>query len=168
MKNKQLAGRCFAAPAVFAALVALDLLTKIWAAETLREKPLVLIDGVFELRYLENRGAAFGLLQNQRTFFLILTVVFIAAMVYVYVRIPGDRKYFPLRALTVVVSAGAFGNFYDRLTLSYVRDFLYFSLIDFPIFNVADIYVTCSAFVFFILIVLVYKEEDLTFMEKKK
>ena len=168
MKTKKQYGRCLIAVVLFAVLVCLDLMTKLWAQNTLPEKPIILIQGVFELRYLENRGAAFGLLQNQRTFFIILTVIFLAAMIYVYVRIPSDRKYLPLRLLVIIVSAGAFGNFYDRLTLTYVRDFLYFSLIDFPIFNVADIYVTCSAVAFFVLVVFVYKEDDLAFMEKKK
>ena len=168
MKTQKQYGRYLIAIALFAVLVALDLMTKLWAQNTLPEKPIVLIQGVFELRYLENRGAAFGLLQNQRTFFIILTVIFLAAMVYVYMRIPSDKKFLPLRLLVIIVSAGAFGNFYDRLKLTYVRDFLYFSLIDFPIFNVADIYVTCSAVAFFVLIVFVYKEDDLAFMEKKK
>lgn len=168
MKTQKQYGRYLIAIALFAVLVALDLMTKLWAQNTLPEKPVGLIQGVFELRYLENRGAAFGLLQNQRTFFIILTVIFLAAMVYVYMRIPSDKKFLPLRLLVIIVSAGAFGNFYDRLKLTYVRDFLYFSLIDFPIFNVADIYVTCSAVAFFVLIVFVYKEDDLAFMEKKK
>ena len=168
MKTQNQYGRYLIAIALFAVLVALDLMTKLWAQNTLPEKPVGLIQGVFELRYLENRGAAFGLLQNQRTFFIILTVIFLAAMVYVYMRIPSDKKFLPLRLLVIIVSAGAFGNFYDRLKLTYVRDFLYFSLIDFPIFNVADIYVTCSAVAFFVLIVFVYKEDDLAFMEKKK
>ncbi len=168
MKTQKQYGRCLTAIVLFAVLVGLDLMTKLWAQNTLPEKPISLIQGVFELRYLENRGAAFGLLQNQRTFFIILTIIFLAAMVYVYMRIPSDKKYLPLRLLVIIVSAGAFGNFYDRLTLTYVRDFLYFSLIDFPIFNVADIYVTCSAVAFFIMIVFVYKEDDLAFMEKKK
>ena len=168
MKTQKQYGRCIIAVVLFAVLVCLDLMTKLWAQNTLPEKPIILIQGVFELRYLENRGAAFGLLQNQRTFFIILTVIFLAAMIYAYVRIPSDRKYLPLRLLVIIVSAGAFGNFYDRLKLTYVRDFLYFSLIDFPIFNVADIYVTCSAVAFFILVVFVYKEDDLAFMEKKK
>ena len=168
MKTQKQYGRCLIAVVLFAVLVCLDLMTKLWAQNTLPEKPISLIQGVFELRYLENRGAAFGLLQNQRTFFIILTIIFLAAMVYVYMRIPSDKKYLPLRLLVIIVSAGAFGNFYDRLTLTYVRDFLYFSLIDFPIFNVADIYVTCSAVAFFIMIVFVYKEDDLAFMEKKK
>ena len=168
MKTQKQYGRCLIAVVLFAVLVCLDLMTKLWAQNTLPEKPIILIQGVFELRYLENRGAAFGLLQNQRTFFIILTVIFLAAMVYVYMRIPSDKKYLPLRLLVIIVSAGAFGNFYDRLKLTYVRDFLYFSLIDFPIFNVADIYVTCSAVAFSIMIVFVYKEDDLAFMEKKK
>ena len=168
MKTQKQYGRCLTAIVLFAVLVGLDLMTKPWTQNTLPEKPSSLIQGVFELRYLENRGAAFGLLQNQRTFFIILTIIFLAAMVYAYMRIPSDKKYLPLRLLVIIVSAGAFGNFYDRLTLTYVRDFLYFSLIDFPIFNVADIYVTCSAVAFFIMIVFVYKEDDLAFMEKKK
>ena len=168
MKTQKQYGRCLTAIVLFAVLVGLDLMTKLWAQNTLPEKPISLIQGVFELRYLENRGAAFGLLQNQRTFFIILTIIFLAAMVYVYMRIPSDKKFLPLRLLVIIVSAGAFGNFYDRLKLTYVRDFLYFSLIDFPIFNVADIYVTCSAVAFFILVVFVYKEDDLAFMEKKK
>ena len=168
MKTQKQYGRCLIAVVLFAVLVCLDLMTKLWAQNTLPEKPIILIQGVFELRYLENRGAAFGLLQNQRTFFIILTVIFLAAMVYVYMRIPSDKKFLPLRLLVIIVSAGAFGNFYDRLQLTYVRDFLYFSLIDFPIFTGADIYVTCSAVAFFIMIVFVYKEDDLAFMEKKK
>ena len=158
--------RFIKAIAGFAILVLVDLLTKVWAVRNLRTGPIVLVKGVFELRYLENRGAAFGLLQDQRAFFLILTVVFLGVMIFLYTKIPSDKKYLPLRILIVVVSAGAFGNFYDRLTLHYVRDFLYFSLIDFPIFNVADIYVTCSAFIFFILIMFVYKEDDLSFKGK--
>lgn len=66
------------------------------------------------------------------------------------------------------MTAGAIGNFIDRLILVYVRDFLYFSLIDFPIFNVADIYVTVSAFAFFLLILVYYKDSDLEFLSDKK
>ncbi len=54
------------------------------------------------------------------------------------------------------------------MMLSYVRDFLYFKLIDFPIFNVADIYVTCGAIAFFIFTVFYYKDADFEFMKKKK
>jgi signal peptidase II len=167
MDKTSFAGKALALSAVFV-LTLLDQITKILAADRLMDGPFVIIKGVFELRYLENRGAAFGMLQNQRVFFLVLTVVFLAVITYIYLKIPADRKYLPLRILAIVVTAGAIGNFIDRLTLVYVRDFLYFSLIDFPIFNVADIYVTVSAFVFFVLVLTYYKDSDLEFLSEKK
>jgi signal peptidase II len=85
-------------------------------------------------------------------------------MCYIFVRIPSGSYMLPIRVLIPVVTAGAIGNFIDRLMFGYVRDFLYFSLINFPIFNVADIYVTCSVFVLAYLILFHYKEEDLDFL----
>ena len=72
-----------------------------------------------------------------------------------------ERKYLPLRICAVLIVGGAFGNCIDRIRLNYVVDFFYFKLIDFPIFNVADIYVTVAAFLLVILILVYYKEEDL-------
>ena len=74
----------------------------------------------------------------------------------------------PLIVVVDVLVAGAIGNFIDRLVNKYVIDFIYFSLIDFPIFNVADIYVTLSVIALFILIFFYYKEEDFKFITKKK
>ena len=167
MDKTSFAGRA-AALASVAVLTLLDQVTKILAADRLADGPFVIIPGVFELRYLENRGAAFGMLQNQRVFFLVLTIVFLLFISRIYLKISTDRKYLPLRILSIVVTAGAIGNFIDRLILVYVRDFLYFSLIDFPIFNVADIYVTVSAFAFFVLILAYYKDSDLEFLSEKK
>jgi signal peptidase II len=65
-----------------------------------------------------------------------------------------------MRFLMVFIAAGAVGNMIDRVFLGYVRDFLYFSLIDFPIFNVADIYVTCATILLILLLLFYYKEED--------
>ena len=167
-KNENLAARSIKALALTLVLTLLDQITKIWAADALADGPLVLINGVFELRYLENRGAAFGLLQNARVFFIVLTIAFLIFMGYIFVRVPADRHMLPIRLLIPVVTAGAVGNFIDRLMFGYVRDFLYFSLINFPIFNVADIYVTVSAAVFFIIIAFYYKDEDFAFMKGGK
>ena len=76
------------------------------------------------------------------------------------------KKNMPLLALCVTITAGALGNFIDRLYLEYVIDFLYFKLINFPIFNVADCYITVSCFVFLFLMFFYYKEEDLNFFGK--
>ena len=83
------------------------------------------------------------------------------------VKLPETKRTIPLKACIVSVVAGAIGNLIDRVRLNYVIDFLYFKLIDFPIFNVADIYVTVAAFVLIFLILFYYKESELeAFYEK--
>ena len=72
-----------------------------------------------------------------------------------------SRHYMPLRVCAVLIVSGALGNFIDRVRLDYVVDFLYFKLIDFPIFNVADIYVTVTTIFLFLLLCFYYKEEEL-------
>lgn len=141
---------------------ALDQVAKYFALTTLKgQEPYIIIPGVFQLEYLENRGAAFGLFQNQRAFFYISVVVICAAVLWFYVRVPMNRHYMPLRICAVFIVSGALGNFIDRVRLNYVVDFFYFKLIDFPIFNVADIYVTLTTVCLFLLLCFYYKEEDL-------
>jgi signal peptidase II len=69
--------------------------------------------------------------------------------------------------LLVLVASGAIGNMIDRLSQNYVVDFVYFSLINFPIFNVADIYVTCSTVGLILAILFYYKEDDFRFLSLK-
>lgn len=148
---------------IVAAGVFLDRLTKLWALADLRgQDPIVLISGVLELRYLENRGAAFGILQNQKAFFLVMTTLVCLALLYVMFRMPGEKKYRICHIGASVLLAGALGNFWDRIFYDYVVDFIYFSLIDFPIFNVADIYVSVTCFAG-VLLVLIGKLDDLDF-----
>lgn len=143
-------------------LLALDQFTKYLASVHLKGgNSVILIKNVFQLQYLENRGAAFGLLQGQKLFFVLITAVMIIIMTVIYVQIPMEKRYFGLRSIIVLLMAGAFGNFIDRLRLNYVIDFFYFELINFPIFNVADIYVTCGMALLLILFLFYYKEEDL-------
>lgn len=143
-------------------LVCIDQFTKYLVVGHLKDRPAyVLIRNIFQLEYLENRGAAFGILQNQRVFFYISVLLITAAVIWFYSKVPMERKYLPLRICAVLIVSGAFGNCIDRIRLNYVVDFFYFKLIDFPIFNVADIYVTVAAFLLVILILVYYKEEDL-------
>nr|WP_317281955.1 signal peptidase II [uncultured Sellimonas sp.] len=149
--------------------VAADQVTKYLAVIYLKDKPpFVIWDQVFELTYLENRGAAFGLLQNRTIFFVITACVVFAIVIFLYIKIPKTSKYLPLRLCGIFVFAGAAGNLIDRIRLGYVVDFFYFKLIDFPIFNVADIYVTVGFAVLVVLILFVYKEEELACFTKKK
>ena len=143
-------------------LVVLDQTTKYLAVIHLKDQPpYVILQNIFQLEYLENRGAAFGLFQNKRIFFYLSVILISVIVVWFYSRVPMDRKYMPLRICAVLLIAGAYGNFIDRIRLNYVIDFFYFKLIDFPIFNVADIYVTVSSFLIILLIFFYYKEDDL-------
>ncbi len=121
----------------------------------------IVIKNVFELEYLENRGAAFGMLQGKQFFFIFCVALIAFFSIYFYRTVPMTKHFLPLRICAVFILAGAFGNMIDRVIRHYVVDFFYFSLIDFPIFNVADIYVTVSAFGLIILLLFYYKEEDL-------
>lgn len=151
------------------ALLGVDQITKYLAAIHLKDSDaLSLIPGVFELCYLENYGAAFGVLQNQRILLLIVTAVVLVAVCLFYWKIPLSKRYFPMRCVVIFIAAGAVGNMIDRLFYGYVIDFFYFSLIDFPIFNVADCYVVVAAFFAIILVGFYYKEEELTFWKREK
>ena len=127
-----------------------------------------LIPGVFELFYLENRGAAFGMMANRQWFFILIAVLMLAAASYIYVKIPADVHYGALRAVCILIAAGAAGNMADRLIFHYVIDFLYVSLIDFPVFNIADCYVCVGAVLAVILIFTVYREDPFEFLTGKK
>ena len=150
---------------LFAVLVAIDQLTKYAAVLRLKgQAPIPLLKGILEFNYLENRGAAFGLLQNQKVFFVIVAVVFLSVITYVVIKAPGEKKYDKLNLLLVIIAAGAVGNLIDRLRADYVVDFIYIVLIDFPIFNVADMYVTFSAAFLVFQILFVYKDNDFYFL----
>ena len=151
------------------ALIGLDQYTKYLAQTLLKgNAPLILIKGAFQLEYLENRGAAFGMFQNQKAFIVVTGIIILIIVGYCYCRLPAQRKYNPLRVLSVVLAAGAVGNMIDRIWHGYVIDFFYFSLIDFPIFNVADIYVVVSMIALVLLIIFGYKDEDFSFLSLKK
>ncbi len=150
---------------LFVVLVFIDQITKYLAVKHLKDSAdIVLVDRVFRLHYLENRGAAFGMLQNQKIFFIFIAIVILAAICYVIFRMPNKKKYTAFHILLAIIAAGAVGNMIDRFRFDYVVDFLYFELINFPIFNVADIYVTCATILLACLLMFYYKEEDLKFL----
>lgn len=155
--------------AFVAALVRIDQYTKRLAETVIKaEGPIVIIKNIFELSYVENRGAAFGMLQNQQTFFFIMTIIFIFAAAYFFYTIPFERRYLIFKIAVLAITAGGIGNMIDRVTNQYVIDFLYFKAINFPVFNVADCYVTLSAILVAVLILFVYKDDDMTKMFRLK
>ena len=150
-------------------LTAFDQFTKYLSVKKLKgQDAFVLIDGVLELDYLENRGAAFGMLQNQKFFILFIGVIFMAIILFFMFRLPEKKKYDVMHILLSFIVAGGIGNMIDRFMLGYVVDFISFVLINYPIFNVADIYVVCATIGLFIVFLFVYKEKDLEFLSFKQ
>lgn len=147
---------------ISAALLIVDQLSKFWAsANLMNQDPWVLIPGVFELHYTENRGVAFSMLQGQRWIFIPITIIMTAVLFLMLLRSP-MRKDKPFSLACSMVIAGAIGNLIDRIVYGFVIDFLYFSLIDFPIFNFADCCVVVGAILLFLYFLFGVKEyEDL-------
>lgn len=155
----------------FAALILFDQWTKLLAIQHLMgKKPFVLIPDVFELYYLENRGAAFGMMEGKQFFFVLIALFAVVFVGMTYFKLPWQRRYHYLRAIGIAIAGGAVGNLIDRLTRGYVVDFFYFKLIDFPVFNVADIYVTVATAALALMIFFYYKEDELeaVFPSKRK
>lgn len=149
-----------------AVLIVLDQWTKSLAVSHLEGKPAwSLIPGVFEFSYTVNYGAAFGILQNRQLLFYITTPLILAAVFYLYLQVPAGKRYLPMKWVGVLLFSGAAGNLIDRAARGYVVDFFYFKLINFPVFNVADCYVTVATAALFVLILFVYKEDELGFFK---
>lgn len=154
---------------MIAGLIFFDQYTKHWAVVFLKDKPAYnLINGILELNYLENQGAAFGVLPNQKIFFVFVAIVILAAVGYVLLKLPDHKKYTILHFLFSLIVAGSIGNMIDRVRYDYVVDFIYFARINFPIFNIADIYAAVSAVILLFLLLFVYKEKDLYFISFKQ
>ena len=137
-------------------LVAADQGAKWLSYLYLKGQPSVsLIPGVLELHYLypENRGIAFGMFQGSVLFFAIVSVLFLGVILYAWIRIPKERFYLPLLTIATVLAAGALGNF---------------SLIDFPVFNLADVYVVVSGIFLILFVCTKYRDDDFAFLNIKQ
>lgn len=130
-------------------LVAIDQISKVWAVNTLAGgngastgmDTIELWQGVFHLQYTANRGGAWGILSGKQGLLILITSIIIIGMLFFIRHLPKSKWGDFSRIAFVLVISGAIGNLIDRVLLNYVRDFLYFVLIDFPIFNFADILV---------------------------
>ena len=148
--------------------IVLDQLTKYLAVRFLSGIPTYpLIENVIHFTYVENRGAAFGMLQNAQVFFIIATVIACGAMLYFMIK-EYKRMHTAMRISLALIFAGALGNFIDRVALGYVRDMLYFKLIDFPVFNVADSAICIGAAILIIDVLFFKGKTFIDSLDKKK
>lgn len=145
---------------MFVLLTFIDQISKYMAVHFLRDTDIVLIPDVLELHYLENKGAAWGIMQGQMWILVPITVLVLAVIFIVFLRLPQTRQFTLLRFCLTLLAAGALGNFIDRIINQYVVDFIYFSLINFPVFNLADCFVCISAVLILYCLLIKYKDED--------
>lgn len=140
-------------------LVLIDRLTKYLAVKYLMPiGSAKVLDGIFNLTYVENTGIAFGLLQGFNYVIVPLSIVIVAVCAYLLIKtVKQGKKLMPL-ALNLIIS-GAVGNIIDKVSFGFVVDFLELSFIDFPVFNVADIFV-CTGAILSALIILFAKDGD--------
>ena len=150
--------RYFLMLASIAGITALDRWTK---ALTLANIPLYgrvpVIDGLFHLTYVQNTGAAFSSFEGMQWLF---ALIFAAFTVWLLWEFSGKRLPFkPLdRALIVAIYAGGLGNMIDRLRLGFVVDMIEVEFINFPVFNVADCFITCGCFLLLAHLIFFNKE----------
>lgn len=145
-------------------LVLWDQLTKILTIFKLKgNPPIPLVDGVFELTYVENTGVAFGIFANKDYGPLLLSVftaIIFVLILYFRYKLPLTQKYNAIRFVSLFLIAGALGNLIDRIRLGYVIDMLHFYWFEFPVFNFADIYVVLSSLTLVILVLTKYRDLD--------
>lgn len=140
-------------------LVLLDQFTKFIAKKYLiMRPPIEIINGIFDLVYVENRGAAFGIFKNQKLILVGFTSLVVIGLIYYFFKNKGQDKIMDICLILII--AGAIGNLIDRVFLSYVVDFIHLyikDVFDFPVFNFADIYVTFGAILLSIKILFLDK-----------
>ncbi len=144
---------------IFIVGIIIDYFTKIWAIDTLKGRPdITVIEGFYDFSYLENRGAAFGILQG-KVYLLVMFTVIIMGMLYFNV-LRTKKKSALLTLSTSLIFTGALGNLIDRVRYGFVVDFISLHWKDayyFPTFNVADILITIGTG---LLVVYILKEVD--------
>lgn len=148
---------------IFALLVGIDQGVKYITLLVLKPIGSVsIIENFFSLTYVENRGAAFGIMQGGKWIFIALTVVVCIACAVYFVKLANEQKLKVVRAAIVLICSGAVGNMIDRLFRGYVVDMLDFKIFgyDFPIFNFADICVCVGAFLLVIGIMFFDKSKE--------
>lgn len=149
--------------------IILDQGTKLLAIKHLKGKEaFVLLKGVLEFQFFSNTGIAWSMLEGQIVFILFTGIVLLSVILFFIIKLPEHKKFHVLYILCGFLAGGAVGNMIDRIRLGYVVDFIYFSLIDFPIFNVADMCIVISIIVFAALFLFFYKEEDFSFLNFKQ
>ena len=148
-----------------AAVVAADQLSKLWVVENIPLHTTVdAVPGLFHLTYVQNTGAAFSSFQGMLWLFVAIFALFTLGMVWEF-----SKKRMPFtsfdRWCIALIYAGGLGNMIDRVRLGYVVDMIAVDFVEFPVFNVADCFITCGCIL--LMVNLVFFNRDFWKDEKK-
>ena len=161
MSNKYLRNKLIAFAIILISII-LDQATKVIAVRGLNDtgiKSVELIKGVLSLNYTTNPGALAGMFSDSRWVFMSISTIAIFAIL-VYLFFFKEENVITVVSLALILGGGI-GNMIDRIVQGYVVDFIYFSLIDFPVFNFADICVSCGSFLLLFYLIFSFKKGDL-------
>ncbi len=138
--------------------VALTRLLAYWGIYFLKDNPITLINGVLNLTYVENTGAAFGIFKNSTAMLSIIGIIFFIVITYITAskKVSGKANILALALL----AGGGISNVCDRMKFGFVVDYIDFTLINYPVFNLADICVVLSCVFIFIKILFTKESEE--------
>lgn len=164
MKNKKLFWIVFTSVAIFTGVLTLDLLTKYFIFKLIPHygQSMDVMPGFVNFVHIENLGAAWGIFAGRPIFLMIISIVVLSLFLTFYILKLRNLKnsISPLLAISVgLIAGGCIGNFVDRLFFGYVRDFINFQFMNFPVFNFADIAVTVSVVLLIVYFIFVYPKE---------
>jgi len=138
-------------------VIGLDLLSKYYIEASMWPgMSIPIIENVFHITYIINPGAAFGILEYQTGFFIVVSILMVAAAIWYVPRVP--VQYRLLRYGIGLLTGGAIGNLFDRIRYGGVVDFLDFRI--WPIFNIADIAIVCGVGCIIITYLYVMRKEE--------
>jgi len=160
MERKEFIRDCLIHMGLLLLVIGVDQLTKVWARTSLVDAPVTVWKNVFSFRLIYNTGASFGIFHNHTLALTIFSILGMLAIGVFYFLLPKTKKMRWMRLMLAMIIAGGIGNIIDRIVFGKVTDMLSFDLINFPVFNVADIGVTCGAIVMCALWIFYYKDED--------
>lgn len=136
--------------------IVIDIYTKYLAVAIFKVNEIEVIKNILYFTYVENRGAAFGILQNQKWLLVVFTlIIMIFIIIYLIIKKP-DNKIL-ISSLSLILSGGI-GNLIDRINYSYVIDFIDVRIINYPVFNIADCLVVCGSILLCVYILFFYEK----------
>lgn len=141
-------------------LVVADQLTKVWAVRYLQPVHSIVLTDFFRLTYVENRGAAFGIFYGAIWFLVVITVLILGAITMYYRKLPQGKPYLFVRLALLLIAGGAIGNFIDRVRIGFVVDMFHVTFINFPVFNVADVFIVVGSILFAVLTLVIKEGHD--------